>query len=109
MQRSIFLHIEQLLKDYPRMNDYINQYQHNKYFSLDDEKRILVLKEQQDIIKETIKNMDDDTLEAVNALYFNREPNKTIDGVALSLNISRSTLFYRRNKFMEKVKKLLGW
>ena len=53
--------------------------------------------------------MDDETLEAVNALYFNREPNKTIEGVALSLNISRRTLFYRRNKFMEKGKKLLGW
>lgn len=109
MQRSTFLHIEQLLKDYPKMNDYINQYEHNEYFNLDDEKRILVLKEQQHTIKETIENMDDETLEAINALYFNREPNLTIDGIALSLNISRNTLFYRRNKFIEKVKRLLGW
>ena len=34
-----------VVKRYPRINDYINQYQHNKYFSLDDEKRISVLKE----------------------------------------------------------------
>lgn len=109
MQRAVFLHLEQLLKNYPKIDNFIASIQENPYFGLDDEKRIMTLKQEQTAVRDAISNTDDDTLETIDSLYFHHDPNKTVEGVALDLNISRSTLFYRRNKFLELVKNNLGW
>lgn len=109
MKRAVFLHIEQLLKDYPNINNFIADIEKSPYFGVDDQRRIITLKQEQSAVKDAILNSGDDTLETINSLYFHHDPNKTVDGVALDLNISRSTLFYRRNKFLELVRSNLGW
>lgn len=109
MKRSVFLHIEDIVKCYPRMNEFINKCANNPYYQLDDEKRISILKEQQSVIKNVISNSSSEILEVVDGLYFHHDPNKNLDGVAYDLHISTSTLFYRRNKFLESVRRGLGW
>lgn len=109
MKRAVFLHIESILRDYPRMNDYIKQRLNNKYYSLGDDKAVSVLIEQQMVVKNCLVNSSEDDQELIDSLYFHHDPNKTIDGVAMDLNISRSALFYKRNKFMEAIKRGLGW
>lgn len=109
MQRAVFLHLEQLLRDYPKVDNFIASIQESPYFGVDDQRRIMTLKQEQTAVRDAISNTDDDTLETIDSLYFHHDPNKTVEGVALDLNISRSTLFYRRNKFLELVKNNLGW
>lgn len=109
MQRAVFLHLEQLLKDYSGINNFIAEIEKSPYFGLDDEKRIIILKQHKEAVRDAISNTDEETLETIDSLYFHHDPNKTLEGVALDLNISRSTLFYRRNKFLELVKNNLGW
>lgn len=109
MKRAVFLHLEQLLKDYSGINNFIAEIEKSPYFSVDDQRRIMTLKQEQNAVRDAISNTDEETLETIDSLYFHHDPNKTVEGVALDLNISRSTLFYRRNKFLELVKNNLGW
>lgn len=109
MKRAVFLHIESILKDYPKMNDYINIRKQNKYYSPEDDRVVNCLRNQQGVVKDCLQNSSDDEIELIDALYFHHDPNKTLDGVAYDLNISRSTLFYKRNKFLEEVRHGLGW
>lgn len=109
MQRAVFLHLEQILRDYPKVDNFIASIQENPYFGLDDEKRIIILKQHKEAIRETIKAMDGNVLEVINSLYFQHDPNKTLEGLAYDLHIAPSSLYYRRNKFLETLCKKLGW
>lgn len=109
MQRAVFLHLEQLLRDYPKIDNFIANIQESPYFGLDDEKRIITLKQHKNAIRETIKAMDDNVLEVINSLYFQHDPNKTLEGLAYDLHIAPSSLYYRRNKFLETLCKKIGW
>jgi transcriptional regulator with PAS, ATPase and Fis domain len=109
INRSVFLHIEHIIVEYPRIDEFIEISQNNPYFGRDDEQRILTLKQHKAAVQDVFNQSSDDTRQVIDALYLNRDPNKTADGVALALHISRATLFYRRNKFFESVRKRLGW
>lgn len=109
MKRAVFLHIESILRGYPRMNDYIKQRLNNKYYSLDDDKAVSVLIEQQMVVKNCLVNSTEEDQQLIDALYFHHDPNQTLDGVAYDLHIAPSTLYYRRNKFLENMRKGLGW
>ena len=109
MKRAVFLHLEQLLKDYSGINNFIAEIEKSPYFSVDDQRRIMTLKQEQNAVRDAISNTDNDTLETIDSLYFHHNPNQTLDGVAYDLNIAPSTLYYRRNKFLELVKNNLGW
>lgn len=41
MQRAVFLHIEQLLKDYSGINNFIAEIEKSPYFGVDDQRRIM--------------------------------------------------------------------
>lgn len=47
MQRAVFLHLEQLLKDYSGINNFIAEIEKNPYFGVDDQRRIMTLKQEQ--------------------------------------------------------------
>ena len=41
MKRAVFLHIEQLLKDYSGINNFIAEIEKSPYFGVDDQRRIM--------------------------------------------------------------------
>lgn len=65
MKRAVFLHIEQLLKDYSGINNFIAEIEKSPYFSVDDQRRIMTLKQEQSAVRDAISNTDDDTLETI--------------------------------------------
>ena len=109
MKRAVFLHIQSILHDYPRMDQYITQRKQATYYCPDDDRVVNSLRWQQEAVAETWSDSDDISKQVINKLYFNHDPNQTIDGLAMELHISRSTLFYKRNKFFESVRHKLGW
>lgn len=109
MKRAIFLHLESILRDYPKMNDYIKSKRDNIYYSVDDDRAVSALVNQQSVVKECLSKASDPEIELIDALYFHHNPNQTLDGVAYDLHIAPSTLYYRRNKFLENMRKGLGW
>lgn len=109
VKRAVFLHIESILRDYPEMDKYIANRKNATYYTLDDDRQLSTLRWQKETVSRCLEQADNITLELVGKLYFHRNPNQTLDRVALDLHISRSRLFYVRNKFLEAVRKGLGW
>lgn len=109
VKRTVFLHLESILRDYPKMNDYIDKRIHNIYYSPDDDRAVASLRIQQSVVKECLAKSSEPEIELIDTLYFHHDPNKTLDGIAYDLHISPSTLFYRRNKFLESMRRGLGW
>lgn len=109
MKRAVFLHLESILRDYPKMNEYIERRKNNIYYSPEDDRTVASLRMQQGVVRECLAKASDPEIELIDTLYFHHDPNKTLDGVAYDLHISPSTLFYRRNKFLEAVRHGLGW
>lgn len=109
INRTVFLHLEHIIAEYPRIDEFIDKCKTNPFFDIDDEQRILTLKQYQSAIGDTLNQSDETTQLVINKMYFKRNPNQTIDGLAVSLHISRSSLFYKRNKFLESVRHKLGW
>nr|WP_240401182.1 hypothetical protein [Lactobacillus iners] len=109
MRRAIFLHLETILKDYPRMDVYIAERQNNKFLHIADDKAICTMREQQAAIKQTLAKANHLEIKIIEQLYFYRNANKTLDGIALDMHISRNTIFYQRNKFLENLRRELGW
>lgn len=109
MKRAVFLHICSILHDYPKMDEYIEQRTHAKYYCPNDDRMVNALRWQQGAVDEAWSQADQISKQVIDRLYFHPNPDLTIDGVAYELNISRSTLFYKRNKFLETVRHKLGW
>ena len=65
MKRAVFLHIEQLLKDYSGINNFIAEIEKSPYFSVNDQRRIMTLKQEQNAVRDAISNTDEDTLETI--------------------------------------------
>lgn len=81
----------------------------NIYYSPEDDRAVASLRNQQNVVQECLSNSSELEIELIDTLYFHHDPNKTLDGVAYDLHISSSTLFYRRNKFLEMMRRGLGW
>ena len=109
MKRAVFLHIQSILRDYPRMDQYIENRRNSPYYCVEDDRAVNALMEQQAAIETALMRSDDLSKAIVDKLYFHNDPNQTIDRVAMELHISRNTLFYRRNKFLECIRHSLGW
>lgn len=109
MKRPVFLHLEAILRDYPKMDNYIKERQSQEYYSVDDDRYVESLRWQKRCVHSCYLAADWGTKDVVQSLYFKPNPNLTIDGLAEHLHISRSTLFYRRNKFLENLRRELGW
>ena len=54
MKRAVFLHLESILRDYPKMNDYIKSKRDNIYYSVDDDRAVSALINQQSVVKECL-------------------------------------------------------
>lgn len=91
------------------MESYIDNRKKAPFYSIDDDKQVSWLRKQQVVIKKCLEQATILTQEIVDALYFHHDPNKKIDCIAYEMHISRSQLFYNRNKFLEAVRKELGW
>lgn len=91
------------------MDEYILERQNNKFLHIADDKAICTMREQQSAIKQTLAKSNHLEIKIIEQLYFYRNANKTLDGIALDMHVSRNTIFYQRNKFLENLRRELGW
>lgn len=91
------------------MDQYITQRKQATYYCPNDDRVVNSLRWQQGAVADAWQTADDLTKAIIDKLYFKPNPNLSIDGLAMELHISRSTLFYRRNKFLETIRHNLGW
>lgn len=109
MKKAVFLHMEAILRDYPKIDEYIKNRQNSAYYSIEDDRFIASLRWQKKCVSEVLLKTDFATKRVIDALYFQRNPNLTLEGVADHLHISRTNLYYKRNHFLETLRKELGW
>ena len=109
MKRSIFLHLGDVLRDYPRIDNAIEEHLQCDYYTVTDDRAIQRLREEQRAIDECVADSTEMTINVIGALYFERDRSLTNDGVALSLHLSKATLYRCRNEFLERLRNKLGW
>jgi len=136
MERAIYKHIEQILRDYPDIEEYVHERRQelmqpydavpdenigggrsnvpskpleDMVVSIADDRRLAVLEQNKKVVDECLKMVDDDTVNLITELYFKKHPMLTIGGVAVQLHSNRATMGRKRTKFFELVKSKLGW
>lgn len=136
MRRSTFRHIEDILRDYPKIDSYIEERENelrypvkqidenvgggrsNKFrehqtdilITIDEDKRLNMLKKQRDVIDDCLDECGEDTATIVKELYFRKHPELTLDGMITSgmIHLSRSPAYQHRNQFIKDVAEGLG-
>ena len=109
MKRSVFLHLGDILRDYPYMNQAIEEHLQSVCYTIADDRAVVHLREEHNAVEKCIGECNQLTNEVIDAMYFNPDPNLSIIGITAKLNISESTLYRCRNYFLEKLKRELGW
>lgn len=136
MKKSVFNLIAQILRDYPRLPEYIKkredeimhpfnanvdenvgggraQFKKNESteltaITLAQDRRLSCLENNYKVITKNLKQTDDITREIIKQLYFKEFPDLTLIGVSERLHISRSDLSKKRTNFFEKLAEDLG-
>lgn len=137
MKRSTIRKIEDILRDYPKIDKYIEQREQelrypmkpaddnvgggktslehdvgmlNTLITIDDDKRINALKRQRMIIDDCLDEAGNDTTVIINELYFKKHQQYTIDGLIANhlINVSHTKAFKLRNEFITECAKGLG-
>lgn len=137
MKQSTIRKIEDILRDYPKMDKYIEQREQelrypmkpaddnvgggktslehdvgmlNTLITIDDDKRINALKRQRMIIDDCLDEAGKDTTVIINELYFKKHQQYTIDGLIVNglLQCSRRSAFRLKNEFISACATQLG-
>lgn len=137
MRKSTFHKIEDILRDYPRMDDYIRQREEELRYpmqtdddnvgggrsnypdrdqpvrtliTIDEDRRLNGLKREQRIIKQCFNTSDKDTRIIITELYFNRHPRYTLRGLVTMqvVMVSRNRAYQLRNGFIKECADQLG-
>jgi len=137
MRKSTFHKIEDILRDYPRMEDYIKQREEELRYpvqipddnvgggrsnypdheqpirtliTIDEDRRLNGLKREQRIVKQCFIDSDDYTKIIITELYFNRHPRYTLRGLVTMnvVKISRNHAYKLRNAFIRECAIQLG-
>lgn len=137
MRRSTFRHIEDILRDYPKIDSYIeeretelryplkqldenvgggrsneySEHQTNVLITIDQDRRLNSLKKERDVIDDCLDEAGKDTETIIKELYFKEHPDFTFDGLIARqiVLVSRTKAFELRNSFIEQVAKGLGF
>ncbi len=137
MKRSTIRKIEDILRDYPKIDKYIEQREQelrypmksaddnvgggktslehdigmlNTLITIDDDKRINALKRQRMIIDDCLDEAGKDTTVIINELYFKKHQQYTIDGLIANhlINVSRATAFRLKAQFISSCANSFG-
>ena len=109
VKRSVFLHLEDIIRDQDNLEVYIAEKKGNPYFSVSDAKVIDTLTTQLHALQRCMVRADDATLDVIDILYLHPNPNLNLDGIAFKLHMSKRNILYKRNKFLEDLRRELGW
>lgn len=137
MKRSTIRTVEDILRDYPKIDKYIEQREQELRYpvtpvdenvgggraqngfndstdrliiTLDEDKRINALKKQRQVIDDCLDEVGEDTEIIIDELYFRKRPRYTIDGLISNglIHVSHTKAFGLRNKFVKECAKGLG-
>ncbi|WP_137624963.1 transcriptional regulator [Lactiplantibacillus pingfangensis] len=137
MKRSTIRKVEDILRDYPKIDKYIEereqelrypsgqsdenvgggraQYKYNNQtlstlITIDEDRRINALRRQHDVIDDCLDGVGDDTEVIVNELYFRKRQQYTIDGLVMNqlIHVSRRKAFDLKRLFLEDCAKGFG-
>nr|WP_282803979.1 transcriptional regulator [Secundilactobacillus kimchicus] len=137
MKRSTIRKVEDILRDYPKLDKYIEQREAELRYptsqpddnvgggksnyrdpdtltrtliTIDEDKRLNSLKHQRDVIDNLLDESGPDTLTIIRELYFKKYPRFTLRGLVEQhlVNVSRSTAYELRNRFISDCAKELG-
>ncbi|WP_047999403.1 transcriptional regulator [Lactiplantibacillus herbarum] len=137
MKRSTIRKVEDILRDYPKIDKYIEEREQElrypvtpgddnvgggkaqyKYgtqtldtlITIDEDRRINALKRQRDIIDDCLNGVGNDTEVIIKELYFCRRPQYTIDGLITNhlINVSRANAFRLKSQFIADCARGMG-
>ena len=137
MKRSTIRKVEDILRDYPKLDKYIEQREAELRYpmsqpddnvgggktnypdhdgllrtliTIDEDRRINALKRQKDVIEDLLDECSKDTKIIVQELYFNRHPQFTIEGLVVNnrIEVSRRTAFKLKKEFINELAKALN-
>ena len=137
MRRSTIRKIEDILRDYPKIDDYIEereqqlryptgqtdenigggraQFKYNEtvldtLITIDEDRRINALKWQREIIDDCLDGVGRDTEIIIDELYFKKYPRYTMVGLVENnkVKVNKTQAYELRNKFIENCAKGLG-
>ena len=137
MRRSTIRTVEDILRDYPKIDKYIEQREQELRYpvtpidenvgggraqngfndsterliiTLDEDKRINALKKQRQVIDDCLDEVGEDTEIIIDELYFRKRPRYTIDGLVVNhlIGCSRATAFRLKKQFISSCAKQLG-
>ena len=136
MEKGIYKHIEQILRDYPYLDKYIQDrrrdlmYPHDEHpdknigggrsnissnptenlaITISDDRQIAALEKNREVITDCLERVDEDTQIIIGELYLKKHPTLTLTGIAEAIHSSRSSLSRKRTDFFEMVKNEMGW
>lgn len=136
MEKGIYKHIEQILRDYPDIDDYVRErrqalmYPHNEnpdenigggrsnipnnpvenmVITIADDRQLAALEKNKEVITDCLNCMDEDTKAIVEEIYFKKHPTLTMVGIAEKQHLSLATAKRKRTDFFEKIRKEFGW
>lgn len=135
IRKSAKRYIEDVLSDYPEIDKYIayrkeelihpikpkdenvgggrgskvSRPQERIVVTIDQDKRLVALEHQKIAIGELLDKSDMDTKIIIGELYFKKRPEYTIEGLVTNgiVNLSRASLFRKRDNFIYKLSKEL--
>lgn len=136
MKRSTFNYIKDILREYPDMDQYINERKEeirnpyrptdlnadikggnansdsmvNMLITIEQDKRLTILERNQQVIERHLETCDKDTQTIIDELYIKKRQQYTIEGLIQQKLIycSRRQAFKLRDKFFEKLALDLG-
>lgn len=137
MKRSTIRKVEDILRDYPKIDKYIEEREQElrypvtpgddnvgggkaqyKYgtqtldtlITIDEDRRINALKRQRDVIDDCLDQAGKDTEVIINELYFRKHQQYMIDGLITGrlINVSRRKAFDLKRSFIESCAKGFG-
>ena len=137
MKRSTIRKVEDILRDYPKIDKYIEereqelrypvtpgddnvgggkaQYKYTNQaldtlITIDDDRRINALKRQRAVVDDCLDDVGDDTVIIVSELYFRKSPRYTLVGLVDNnlVSVGKSRAYELRNTFVSECAKGLG-
>jgi RinA family phage transcriptional activator len=137
LKRNTFKYIEDILRDYPNIDQHIKERElalrystqpadenvgggraQNKYtqpvlnmlITIDEDTRLTALKNNQKAINDILDESGIDTITIINELYFKKRPVYTMNGLVENnlISVGKSKAYDLRNNFFENLARKLG-
>lgn len=137
MRKSTFHKIEDILRDYPRLDSYIKQREEELRYpmqvtddnvgggrsnypdheqvartliTIDEDRRLNAFKRQKQVVDHCLEDAEENTKIIIRQLYFERHPEYTLRGLVMNhvVKVSRNRAYELRNEFIKECAEMLG-